>query len=529
MVSRGPVQFHAYGAVAELFGDGHECVLDPEVLIEGPAGTGKTRGVLQFIDAMCWRFPGIRVLITRKTRASMTESVLVTLEDEVWQGVRPTKDRATRATRRAYRYPNGTELVVEGMNNPDRIMSTQYDLIAYFEATEGEDEDAWEKLQTRLRNQRIPHPKGWTGDDGRFYDWAYEKGMPRKWETIWDARNDAAFARGGFLQGGEYPDGTPCFLAIGLADCNPGAPGHWLNRRPETRQERHDRPKMRRLLSRHWHNPTVTEDYLDKLRGLTGARRERLFLGRWVAESGLVLKEWDAAKHIVPRSKVPHLHTYVAGMDWGWDHPGNFQVWGIADNGDAYRVLEVHQTGKTLNWWADLVEAEWEEYRFRTIVADPSRPESIEEFNRRLRKKGGREAKATCIGADNDILTGLDTLRWALEPAPGEAPRMFWVDDALNKHGRDEERAAEKMPCCFEDEVDSYLWLKDRNGKPVEKERPDPNSADDAIDVARYVARHLWLVEHKPRMRKVKYSPGTVGDVARHEQKWNKIKRKTRA
>src|SRR6185369_1742308 len=49
-----------------------------EVLLSGPAGTGKTRGVLEWINHLAWRYPGLRVLIVRKTRASLAESVLYT-------------------------------------------------------------------------------------------------------------------------------------------------------------------------------------------------------------------------------------------------------------------------------------------------------------------------------------------------------------------------------------------------------------------------------------------------------------------
>jgi phage terminase large subunit len=49
----------------------------PEVLMEGPAGTGKTRALLEKANLCALKYPGMRALLVRKTRESMTESVLV--------------------------------------------------------------------------------------------------------------------------------------------------------------------------------------------------------------------------------------------------------------------------------------------------------------------------------------------------------------------------------------------------------------------------------------------------------------------
>ena len=65
--------YQPHGGAVEMF----ECT-DPEVLFEGPAGTGKTFAVCNYILAFCEAFPGCRVLMLRKERRSLTETVLVT-------------------------------------------------------------------------------------------------------------------------------------------------------------------------------------------------------------------------------------------------------------------------------------------------------------------------------------------------------------------------------------------------------------------------------------------------------------------
>jgi phage terminase large subunit len=76
-----------------------------------------------------------------------------------------------RSHRQVYHFPNGSEVVVGGMDKPQKIMSSEYDFIYPQEAIELNEED-WESLTTRLRNGRVPyqqivadtnpsHPRHW--------------------------------------------------------------------------------------------------------------------------------------------------------------------------------------------------------------------------------------------------------------------------------------------------------------------------------------------------------------------------------
>ena len=113
MIAKGKEVEHVFrpsGAASALF-----LARDPEVLIEGPAGTGKTRAVLEYVNYLCEEYPGIRVLLYRKTRTSMSESVLVTWEEKVlWEGHPARVGDAQRNTRQHYKYPNGSHVVVGG-------------------------------------------------------------------------------------------------------------------------------------------------------------------------------------------------------------------------------------------------------------------------------------------------------------------------------------------------------------------------------------------------------------------------------
>lgn len=219
-----------------------------EVLSDGPAGTGKTRGFLSKALLCARSNPRARILLCRKTRASMTQSVLVTLEQKVMHPRERAKFATCgRAQRQAYLFPNGSEIAVAGLDNPERIMSTEWDRIFAFEATELTEED-WEMLLSRLRNGQTPYHQA-------------------------------------------------------CADCNPGPSQHWLLKRAKA-------GKMQQFPSRHTDNPMLWdqkkqtwtkagEEYLKQVLGnLTGNRRRRLLDGVWCADEAAVFDHDVLDRHL---------------------------------------------------------------------------------------------------------------------------------------------------------------------------------------------------------------------------------------
>ena len=126
---------------------------DTEFVLSGPAGTGKTRGLLELLHLLALKYPGSRGLITRRERNTLTQTALVTFADEV----RPRLDRRDLASRRGeWRYPNGSAVVVAGLDREgQKVFCGQYDHIYVNEATELT-EATWENLTTRLRNGKSP-------------------------------------------------------------------------------------------------------------------------------------------------------------------------------------------------------------------------------------------------------------------------------------------------------------------------------------------------------------------------------------
>src|SRR5262252_1253854 len=121
---------------------------DREVLISGPSGTGKSMACLQKIDLAASQLP-CRAAIIRKVRTALTQAALVTFNEKVL----PPPPNAVwfHHEDQEFRYPNGARVVVAGLDDPRKVLSTDFDLIFVQEATELEEQD-WGILLTRLRN-----------------------------------------------------------------------------------------------------------------------------------------------------------------------------------------------------------------------------------------------------------------------------------------------------------------------------------------------------------------------------------------
>lgn len=273
---------------------------DLSILYDGPAGTGKSRAALEKMDLFCRKYDRCRCALVRKTRHSLTESALVTYENKVLDHERDAAilDGAGRANRQSYDYPNGSTVVLAGMDRPERIMSTEFDLIVVCEATELS-EDEGEKLSTRLRN-----------GVGPYHQIVYE--------------------------------------------CNPAAPSHWLKRAA-------DDGRMTRIMSRHEDNPEVTAQYLSLLDNLTGHRHQRLRKGLWAAAEGAVYPEFDANKHVIDRFEIPPSWRRFRCIDFGYTNPFvcyddqtdvlTPRGWvRFADLPDGLEVGTVNQETKCLEW-----------------------------------------------------------------------------------------------------------------------------------------------------------------------------------
>lgn len=400
--------YQPFGGAEKLF-----YCRDKEVLIEGPAGTGKTRGTLEKVFFCAQHWPGSRHLILRKTRKSLTESVLVTFEEKVLPVGFPVGSNVQRSHRHSYDLPNKSVIVVDGMDNADRIMSTEFDTITFFEATEGTEDDI-EKLTTRLRNGVMP------------------------------------------------------FQQL-VCDCNPGAPTHFLNQRANA-------GKMTRILSRHKDNPSITESYLNTLSNLTGARRKRLYEGKWASQEGLVYN-FDPDIHMMVPFTIPSSWKKYRVIDFGYKNPFVCQWWALDPDNRPHLYREIYYTERIVSDHAKQIISLSEGETYEVTLSDHDSEDRATLEREGIKTKPAQKAVTSGIQAVEELLR---------KRGDGKPGIILFYDTIVE---RDQNLIDTKRPVCTREEFDSYSYPKGTDGKTAKE---DPVKQDDhGMDCLKYLALEL--------------------------------------
>jgi PBSX family phage terminase large subunit len=426
-----PVQVHRFeprGAALEVM----HC-RDAEVLLAGPAGTGKSRAALEKVHLMCLGTSNVRALIVRQTAVSLASSALKTYERDVaaaaitdgsvWYYGGSQREPAQ------YRYANGSSIAIGGMDRPTKVMSTEYDVIYAQEATELTLE-GWEALNSRLRNGRLS------------------------------------------------------FQQL-LADCNPQHPTHWLKQRCES-------GSTTMLHSRHQDNPLYfdaagreTEKgaaYMARLRALTGVRRLRLLDGIWAAAEGVIYDGFDERIHVVDALPTGwETWTSYWAIDFGYTHPFVWQEWVIDPDGRAYLYREIYRTKrlvedhvrhiKRLVWTPS---GHWIRPRPRRILADHD-AEDRATFERHMGLK--------VTPANKVVSEGIQAVAGRFKLAGDGRPRAFLRKGATVE--RDQDQIDAGKPASTLEEMPAYVWNEDKD-QPVK-------DMDDGCDTMRYMIAELDL------------------------------------
>ena len=464
------------GAVKKLFDEfapGERKAIK-EILIDGPRGTGKSRGVAEFLYYALNRYKNLRVLVVRKTRASLTESFIPQWESQVCKRGHPCLIGPSRVHRHSYEFPTRSTLVLGSLEEPERLYSTDWDIVVFQQAEEIA-EKQWQDI--------IPCLRSWN-----------------------------------------------CRVQMAIADCNPGAKTHWLMRRVEE-------GRMKRYRSRHTDNPQlykrlpdgtyeITEEgaaYVPKLRELKGVAYQRQYLGEWVTAEGAVWENFDPTWHVIPIRLKDGTHDWqsygiegwIGSMDWGFTKPGVLQVWGVVPGKERKIILaaEHYQTSKTVEWWADKAIELGKQFPMETIVADPSLPGNIQMMNDILLRKG---VNPIVRGADNKRkgtagdLAGLDLVRWGLCPGEDGVPRIRIGAGVLQE--RDDKLFRASFPHSLESEIPLYVYSEDKQGRLLEE--TDRKAEDHACDALRYAAMYVWKRPVKTQVSpREQYGPHTFAGM----------------
>ena len=389
----------------DLFGGNAQAFMSkaPEILLAGGAGSGKTAALLCKALTVASRYPGSRTLFCRKTRESMTESVLVTWENAILGSDHPilTRRPTLRRVRQSYDMGNGSVVAVGGLDKPDKILSSEWDLIIAFEATDLELID-WETLGGRLRNGRVP------------------------WQQL-------------------------------AGDCNPTSPVAWPYRRFQS-------GTLKLFTSKHSENPRFcdqktgewTEDgkkYLARLQLMTGARRKRFLEGVWAASEGLVYDNFDPTIHVHPAGwSAPQDWPIVFGLDFGFYNPLALTVWAIDPDARIHLVREVYRTQTRVETVARLARSwvDTGEIPEPVAVVCDHDPENAATWN--------EYSKLPATMADkSDKGEGIEAMQRRFDLAHDGRPRIYLAADTL-AHPPQQELIDAGKPTCLRDELGMYCW-----------------------------------------------------------------------
>lgn len=282
---------------------------DQEVVLCGPAETGKTYAACWKAHLIASKYPGCVGVIVRKTANSLHPTVLQTFK-RVTAGAPIIPFGGERPER--YIYANGSTIWVGGMDNAEKVLSGERDFIYVCQAEELTLND-WEILTTRCtgRGAIIPHPQI-------------------------------------------------------FGDCNPSSTRHWLRARAES-------GRLNLLRSVHEDNPSLYDDdgeiteqgrrTMAVLDSLTGVRRRRLRDGQWATAEGAVYDTFDSTDggpHVRVRS-WREMQRFVLGFDEGYTNPAVILLTGIDGDGRLHVFREFYQRGvvqsdlcaKSAEWFKD--------------------------------------------------------------------------------------------------------------------------------------------------------------------------------
>src|SRR5260221_10825420 len=344
----------------------------------------------------------------------------------------------SKAEPAAFRYSEGSEMVVCGLDKPEKVQSSEFDWALIIEATECEPEDI-EFVRMRLR--------------------------PR-------------------MNGPEVP-----YRQL-ILECNPGPPLHWLNLRMNA-------GITTRLLSKHEDNPryfnAATQEWTDEgleyvygiLEGLTGVRYARYRLGIWAAAEGMVyMDSWDRARNVIDRFPVPQEWPRYLCVDFGYTNPFVCKWYAMDPDGRLYCYREIYKTKTLVEDHARQIKAL---SRWSQDGGDPLPRAIICDHDAEDRATLERHLGLMTSPATKNESAGIQVTAARHRAAGDGQARQAHFRDALVE--RDQELARQKKPTCTIEEPESYVCAETTSGI---KEEPMKEN-DHGMDTDRYMTARFDL------------------------------------
>lgn len=422
--------------------------------------THNTFGMMHKVHRLAWTYPGAQILLIRKSYAALVKSALVTLVNKVLPVYPDHPDSKVSL------YGGGvpkwldyepvgkfrSRIWLGGMDDPEKVLSSEYDFIAVPQAEELTLHD-WEQLLGRCSGRAGNAP----------------------WHQI-------------------------------MGDCNPGPPNHWIMRRETLKvfyaEHTHNptmfmRDNKGELVKNAHGNPTPTkggESRIKILQSLTGLRYKRGYLGLWVGAEGQVYEDFDPSVHEVDWEDLPGWKNGVPpygwklyrAIDFGYTHPFVCQWWAEDEDGRLYLYREIYMTRRTVKEHVEGVNgnpgildySDGEKYEATICDWDAGDRATLEGYG------------IQTVKADKQIDVGIQAVQERLKIQGDGRPRIFFVKNALVEV--DETLRDNYQPIQTTDEFSNYVWRDmSRQREATARDEVPIRTADHGMDSMRYEVKHV--------------------------------------
>lgn len=267
------------------------------VIFGGARGGGKSWAVRWAAVMLCIKYPGLKVLIMRRTYPELLENHINPLKSALFGAAK------YNSVEHEFRFPNGSRIKFMFCGRDDdlkKIQGHEYDVIAIDEATQ-------------MTEEQI--------------------------------KQIAACVRG-----------ANSFPKRMYLTCNPGGPGHqYIKRLKDRRFREGEKPEdyvfIQSLVT---DNPELMKknpDYIEQLKALPPKRRAAWLYGDWDVFEGQFFEEFrDDPEHYQDRKNThviepfepPYGWKIYRSFDWGYAKPFSCAWWAVDFDGVFYRILELY-------------------------------------------------------------------------------------------------------------------------------------------------------------------------------------------
>lgn len=241
-----------------------------------------------------------------------------------------------------------------------------------------------------------------------------------------------------------------------LMDTNPDNPEHFI------KKEYIDKADGEKIIQIHYQlddNTFLSDRYKENIKATTpsGQFYDRDIKGLWVNAEGTVYKDFDKPTMTVSEVDRRNITTYIAGVDWGYEHFGSICVIGITSKGEHYLLEEYVEQHQEIDYWVNVAKKIIEKYGNIPFYCDTARTEHIARFLRE-----GIVARY----ANKERLSGIEIVASLMKQ------KKFFVLENC-KH--------------FFKEVYNYVW-DSKKGEPIK-------ANDDLLDSVRYAIYTYYLAK----------------------------------